>query len=154
MKNLIIRQMLPEDVPAALIIERSSFSTPWSETSFLTEVRSASSIALLAEIDGTGVGYIIVKTVADECHLYDLAVQGTHRRKGIAKALLESILAIISPGETRFFFLEVRASNLPALALYRSFGFLEYARRRAYYDHPVEDAVLMRLDLPGRQAAS
>lgn len=154
MKNLIIRQMLPEDVPTALIIERSSFSTPWSETSFLTEVRSASSIALLAETDGTGVGYIIVKTVADECHLYDLAVQGTHRRRGIAKALLESILAIISPGETRFFFLEVRASNLPALALYRSFGFLEYARRRAYYDHPVEDAVLMRLDLPGRQAAS
>ncbi len=103
MKNLIIRQMLPEDVPTALIIERSSFSTPWSETSFLTEVRSASSIALLAETDGTGVGYIIVKTVADECHLYDLAVQGTHRRRGIAKALLESILAIISPERPGFF---------------------------------------------------
>jgi len=154
MKDLTIRQMLPEDVPAALIIERSSFSTPWSETSFLTEVRSASSIALLAEINGIAAGYIIVKTVADECHLYDVAVQETHRRKGIAKALLESVLAIIAPGNVRFFFLEVRASNLSALTLYRSFGFYEYARRRSYYDHPVEDAVLMRLDLPGRQAAS
>jgi len=75
MNNLIIRQMLPEDVAAALVIERSSFSTPWSETSFFSEVRSASSIALLAEIDGICAGYIIVKTVADECHLYDLAVQ-------------------------------------------------------------------------------
>lgn len=149
MAPITIRQMLPQDVPAALAIEQLSFTTPWSATSFLAEVRSASSTALLAEIDAQCVGYIIVKQVADECHLYDLAVHDAHRRKGIAKALLQSVLDTLTQGEVRFFFLEVRASNGPALTLYASFGFREYARRRAYYDHPTEDAVLMRLDLPG-----
>lgn len=148
MTGLHIRQMLPQDVAAALVIERSSFTTPWSETSFLAEIRSASSMSLLAEIDGQCAGYIIVKQVADECHLYDLAVHDEHRRKGIATSLLQHVLDAVSTGEFRFFFLEVRASNSSALTLYSSFGFHEYARRRAYYEHPVEDAVLMRLDLP------
>jgi ribosomal-protein-alanine N-acetyltransferase len=145
--------MLPADVPAALAIEQCSFTTPWSATSFLAEVRSTSSTALLAEMDAQCVGYIVVKQVADECHLYDLAVHEEHRRKGIARALLQSVLDTLPVGNVRFFFLEVRASNQPALTLYASFGFREYARRRAYYEHPTEDAVLMRLDLPGLPTA-
>lgn len=148
MTDIHIRQMMPADVPAALDIERRSFSTPWSETSFLAEVRSMSSTALLAEINGQCAGYIIVKQVADECHLYDLAVDEQHRRKGIARDLLQSILDSLARSDMRFFFLEVRLSNRPARELYTSFGFHEYARRRAYYEHPSEDAILMRLDLP------
>jgi len=150
-QNLIIRQMQPEDVNAALVIERQSFTTPWSATSFLSEVRSPASTALIAELNSTCVGYIIVKIVADECHLYDLAVDPKLRRRGIAKALLQNVLEIIDRTTVRFFFLEVRASNDPAINLYRAIGFSEYARRRSYYEKPIEDAILMHLSLTGEK---
>jgi ribosomal-protein-alanine N-acetyltransferase len=153
MQNLIIRQMQPEDVDTALLIERQSFTTPWSATSFLSEVRSPASTALMAELNGTCVGYIIVKIVADECHLYDLAVDPKLRRRGIAKALLQNILKILDHTTVRFFFLEVRASNDPAINLYRAMGFSEYALRRSYYEKPTEDAILMRLSLTEKMPA-
>lgn len=146
-----IRQIVPDDVQALLLIERLCFSTPWSETSFLSEIRSQRTLALLAELEGQIVGYVFIQLVADECHLHDLAVHPQWQRRGIAKRLMQAALQEIEGSDKRFFFLEVRASNHAAIALYASLGFRVYATRKAYYDNPSEDASMMRLDFRMRR---
>lgn len=150
---IFLRRIVPDDVPALLAIEQLCFSTPWSQTSFLSEVRSRHSLSVLAESEGSVAGYVIVRLVADECHLHDLAVHPDRRRSGVARLLMQNLLKEVRETDTRFFFLEVRASNSAALSLYESLGFRSYAKRKAYYENPQEDAVLMRLDLNADNAA-
>ncbi|HMK44578.1 MAG TPA: ribosomal protein S18-alanine N-acetyltransferase, partial [Dissulfurispiraceae bacterium] len=108
--------------------------------------RNHNSLSLLAEIDNQVVGYIVVRIVADEAHLHDIAVHPAQRRRGIARSLMDRVLDELRTGGTRFFFLEVRKSNEAAHLFYSSFGFRAYALRRGYYASPEEDACLMRVD--------
>ncbi len=151
--DISLRQIVPDDVQSILGIETLCFSTPWSENSFLSEIRSQSSLSMLAESAGKTIGYVIVKLAADECHLHDLAVHPEWRRRGVARRLMRKALEEVRRSDARFFFLEVRTSNRTAISLYESLGFRVYAGRRAYYDNPSEDAVLMRLDFDGQHAS-
>jgi ribosomal-protein-alanine N-acetyltransferase len=93
---------------------------------------------LVAELDGVLAGFLVWRRIApDEIEILNLAVATSFRRQGIAKALLS---AVPQAG----IFLEVRASNLPARALYRSAGFTEIGIRKAYYQNPAEGAIVMR----------
>jgi ribosomal-protein-alanine N-acetyltransferase len=84
-----------------------------------------------------------------ETEVLGLAVEPCSRRKGLARALLGELLRN-RPGEC---FLEVRASNLPAQRLYSKLGFVRCGLRRAYYHHPVEDALVMRRpEIPPKDA--
>jgi ribosomal-protein-alanine N-acetyltransferase len=82
--------------------------------------------------------------VGDELHINNLAVDPHWRRRGIARTLLDAALERGRVRGARRAFLEVRASNVEALALYRRHGFEAAGIRKGYYDHPVEDAVVMR----------
>ncbi len=146
MKTIAIREMLPEDVPEIAMIERSSFSAPWSETSFYSEVYNRHSITRIAELDGMIVGYICVKQIIDECHLMDLAAHPDHRKQGIATMLLNNVIADLR-SDCRRMYLEVRASNAAAVKLYGKFGFKTVGIRKNYYMHPEEDAIIMMLTI-------
>jgi ribosomal-protein-alanine N-acetyltransferase len=90
---------------------------------------------------GTVVGFIVLrKLAADECEILNLAVKRDFRRKGVAKALVEGAIKH-TPGT---FFLEVRASNLPALELYKLLGFQQVNIRYGYYVTPSEPAIVMK----------
>lgn len=135
--------MHPYDIPEVLNIERASFTTPWSEASFFSEIQSKNSIAKIAELNGVVVAYICIKHIEDECHILNLAVHPDYRRCGIAKALLSNIIQELSEEECKFFYLEVRASNYAARRLYEKFGFKTVGIRKRYYINPTEDAVIM-----------
>ena len=79
------------------------------------------------------------KVVDEEFELLNMAVAASHRRKGHGKALLEEVLG----RHKGIWFLEVRASNTAALALYEALGFHRSGRRRDYYGAPLEDAIEM-----------
>lgn len=145
--DVSIREMFPEDVPEALRIERLSFTTPWSETSFFSEVYGQRSFTRVAECGGALVGYICMRHVADECHLLDLAVDPDYRGRGVAGMLLNSGFEAMREEGCRFLFLEVRESNLVSRKLYEKFGFRNIGTRKAYYLKPTEDAVIMMLEL-------
>lgn len=147
MNTVYIREMYPDDIPEIVSIERLSFSTPWSETSFRSEIYSRYSVTRVAELNGVIVGYICVKHVADECHLLDLAVHPDYRRRGIARALLDDVIQELRIEGCRFFYLEVRSSNYAARKLYEKFGFNMVGVRKGYYVNPAEDAVIMMLEL-------
>ncbi len=124
-------------------LERECFSTPWSEA-MLTEVLfdpQASFIVAESE-DGGVLGYAGLQVVLDEGYIDNIAVEPNARRHGVADELLD-VFCRFGEANLAFLTLEVRASNAPAIALYRKHGFEEAGRRKNYYTKPTEDAVIM-----------
>ena len=124
-------------------LERECFSTPWSEA-MLTEVlfdTQASFIVAESE-DGGVLGYAGFQVVLDEGYIDNIAVEPAARRHGVADELLD-VFCRFGEANLAFLTLEVRASNEPAIALYRKHGFEEAGRRKNYYTKPTEDAIIM-----------
>lgn len=147
MEQIFIRSMKEEDVPSVVAIERTSFSLPWSETSFLKEIRKDRSIARVAVVDGTVAGYICAESVMDEGHILNLGVHTAYRRRGIAASLVKHVIEELKSRGCRFLYLEVRASNSAARRLYAGFGFAIVGIRKNYYLAPNEDGVIMMLEI-------
>ena len=148
---LLIEPMRREDLPEVLTIEVASFALPWTEEMFENDLARADlSHALVARLADAGspppiVGYICVWVVGEELHINNVAVAPGWRRRGIAGTLLAAALERGRARGARCAFLEVRASNVGAQTLYRRNGFEPVGVRRRYYDHPIEDAVVMKL---------
>ena len=93
----------------------------------------------------------IAQVILDEGTVMNIAVRPDCRRRGVAGRLLQVFLDFAQGNRLAFLTLEVRASNYAAIALYGSRGFRGVGRRKNYYEHPREDAVIMTLDLTGEQ---
>jgi ribosomal-protein-alanine N-acetyltransferase len=143
MNAISLRDMRPADVADVAAIERSSFTTPWSENSIYSEIYGRYSITRVAELDGVIAGYVMAKLILDEGHLLDLAVHPKYRMRGIGRMLMEDVTRGLSFNGCKAFFLEVRASNAAALKLYADLGFNVVGTRKNYYKNPVEDAFIM-----------
>ena len=124
-------------------LERECFSTPWSKA-MLTEVLfdSQASFIVAESEDGGVLGYAGLQVVLDEGYIDNIAVEPNARRHGVADELLD-VFCRFGEANLAFLTLEVRASNVPAIALYRKHGFEEAGRRKNYYTKPTEDAVIM-----------
>lgn len=142
-----LRALVAEDLPAVLSIERRAFSIPWRENSFLELLKRDDTDLIAAVSGGVPIGYIACWTVLDEAELGNLAVAPDWRGAGVARTLVRRARERVRARGARQWFLEVRESNGAARKLYQSFGFEQVGRRRAYYSRPVEDALVMRLDL-------
>ncbi|MCD6181543.1 MAG: ribosomal protein S18-alanine N-acetyltransferase [Candidatus Cloacimonetes bacterium] len=139
---LLIRRMQMDDLPQVMRLEDQLFSSPWSSTMMIQELNSHE--AFVAEFHGQIAGYICCWKVLDECTITNVGVDVEVQRQGIGRRLVNFIMDRMQQEGCDEFFLEVRASNLPALALYRSIGFEVVGVRRKYYSHPVEDAMIMK----------
>jgi ribosomal-protein-alanine acetyltransferase len=93
------------------------------------------------------VGLLSGWVIEDEVEIDNLVVALAHREKGVGKQILTAALQYAWHRGGRRVFLEVRESNLPALRLYRSIGFAVIGRRRSYYANPLEDALVLALEL-------
>ncbi|NTU42379.1 MAG: ribosomal protein S18-alanine N-acetyltransferase, partial [Nitrospirales bacterium] len=124
-----------------------SFSTPWSETSFYSEVFNTHAVPLVAEDDGRIIGHVCTRYFIDEAHLLDLAVHPDYRQKGIGALLLENAFRELEAKGCRVLYLEVRVSNSSARKLYEGLGCKPIGIRKRYYLYPTEDALLMMCEL-------
>ena len=129
-------------------LERICFSVPWSRNMLAEELDNACS-AFLAALDENGrvVGYAGLLVVADEGYITNVAVHPDYRRRGIAGQLLDVFENFAVGNRLAFLTLEVRESNYGAIALYGSRGYRGVGRRRNYYEHPREDAIIMTREL-------
>ncbi|HNT57114.1 MAG TPA: ribosomal protein S18-alanine N-acetyltransferase [Syntrophales bacterium] len=144
--SLTVRKMEENDLKSVIEIERNSFKTPWSEVSFLEELRVPfchSFVALSGEVIAGSIHFAII---VDEIHLRNVAVQPGYRRGGIATFLMKTMIAYGREKGAFLGFLEVRRSNRPALRLYEKFGFRKRGIRPLYYADTCEDAVIMTAD--------
>ena len=141
--QVTIRELGYSDLPQVIAIERRAFPTPWSLAMFVLELSKPSSICLAAAqpIDGTLQGYLICSRYADVWHLMNIAVDPGLRRRGIATALLETLLE--RAGLDQEYTLEVRPNNDPAIKLYERFAFRRAGTRPRYYQDTGEDALIM-----------
>lgn len=125
-------------------LERICFSTPWSRNMLAEELDNALSAFLVALDDSNRVvGYAGLQVVLDEGYITNVAVRPECRRQGIAGKLLQVFIDFAQGNRLAFLTLEVRASNYDAIALYGSRGFRSMGRRKNYYEHPREDAIIM-----------
>ena len=125
-------------------LERICFSTPWSRNMLAEELDNACSAFLVAvDANEKVVGYAGLQVVLDEGYIANIAVFPEHRRKGVAGQLLQVFMNFAEADRLAFLTLEVRASNQAAIALYANRGFEEVGRRKNYYEHPREDAIIM-----------
>jgi len=128
-------------------LERICFSVPWSRNMLAEELDNLLSAFLVALDDNDKVvGYAGVQIILDEGYITNVAVRPECRRQGIAAKLLQVFLDFAKANELAFLTLEVRASNYDAIALYGSRGFRSVGRRKNYYEHPKEDAIIMTLE--------
>ena len=125
-------------------LERICFSAPWSRNMLAEELDNALS-AFLVALDGDGkvVGYAGLQVILDEGYITNVAVRPEWRRRGVAGKLLQVFLDFAQANRLAFLTLEVRESNYGAIALYGSRGIRSVGRRRNYYEHPREDALIM-----------
>lgn len=147
-----LRRMTPVDLESVLRVERLAFQHPWSRELFERELLHDWSTILLAVPPDTSTaapiyGFVIYWLVHDEVHILNVAVDPHQRRRGIARRLM---LGAIEQGRghcARLVTLEVRQSNMSAIALYSDLGFRAVGTRPNYYQDEGEDAVVMNLNL-------
>ena len=139
--------MTYDHIPEVAALERRCFPDPWSERLLQEQLENESAAALVAlDQEGALLGYAGLSVVLDEGYISNVAVQPHCRRQGIARALLRAFRRFALGNHLSFLTLEVRASNAAAIALYEGEGYREAGRRKNYYRHPTEDALIMTLE--------
>ncbi|MCR2815817.1 ribosomal protein S18-alanine N-acetyltransferase [Microbacterium jiangjiandongii] len=147
---MTVRAAHLDDLDAIMALERASFPTDaWSETLMRAELASPHGRYFALEQDGRLVGYAGLRAPdgAKDADVQTIAIAADARGRGYGRALLRALLDEAVTRRVAEVFLEVRADNPTAQALYVSEGFSELGRRPAYYQPDGVDAVVMRLDL-------
>ncbi len=155
--------MTEADLSAVCELEKSAYSHPWSRKHFADSLAAGyPAVMLLGETlpgevvhprrpDGQVLlGYLVAMPGVDEVHLLNITVAPSHQRQGWARCLLDALCLWSRGQRAQWLWLEVRASNLPARALYDRYGFQQVGIRKGYYpagQFQREDAVVMSLNL-------
>lgn len=141
---LLLRPMSENDLPQVENLEKECFSDPWSYgiLSDLLKSEWDESWVLLGE-DGALYGYINYRFLAGEGELMRIAVREEVRGLGYSRKLMEQMVRSAAENQILDLTLEVRAGNVPAIGLYKTYGFRKEAVRKNYYHDPEEDAFIM-----------
>lgn len=138
-------EMKEKHIAQVAALEKLCFgSEGWSEKSLAAELDNALSLWIVADDDGKVLGYVGSQTVMGETDMMNLAVCPDCRRQGIAAALIAGLIGALKLRGSCCLTLEVRASNVPAVALYKKMGFRQIGLRKNYYRNPREDALILR----------
>jgi len=142
------RAMTPADLPAVAAVERTAYAFPWSEGIFRDCLR-VGYLCRVADVDGEIVAYGVVAMGAGEAHILNLCVRSDLRGRSIGRQMLMLLLERSRQAGMTDTFLEVRPSNLHAIALYQSVGFVQVGLRKGYYqaEGGREDALVLKLGL-------
>ncbi len=145
---MLIREMTASDIAAVFAIDCQTNDFPWTKTLFEQALASTKKTTVVEE-QGEVVGFCIVSYVVGEAELLNICIATNQQGKKLGKKLLESALDQAKQSENHEMYLEVRASNVAALALYEKHDFNEIGRRKDYYPMKGgrEDAILMARSL-------
>ena len=140
MKDLQIAKR--EHLPLIAHLEAKTFTEPWSERA-LELFLSEGGFCIVCMQDDKLCAYCTVTTVLDEAQIINVATDNSFKRQGCASAVLDKVFDECSKRGIGYISLEVRESNEGAIELYRGLGFSVAGKRRAFYQNPREDALVM-----------
>lgn len=142
--------MCAADLEAVSALEAQLQAAPWSRRNFADALAGDCYVCrVLRQPETAGLcAYAVVFLVLDEAHLLVLGVAPPMQRRGLATALLQTLMQEVRTHGAQTMLLEVRRSNVAAQALYRRLGFVDLHWRRGFYpaasaDEKREDALVM-----------
>jgi ribosomal-protein-alanine N-acetyltransferase len=147
-----VRAACAADLAGVIALERATAEAPhWAEAEYAEIVGGVRRCLFVAEGEGRLLGFAVGKVIGgggeSSAELESVAVGVEARRSGVGRALCGAVAAWCREQGATMLELEVRAASVGAIALYAGLGFVPVGRRREYYRGPVDDAVLMRLEL-------
>ncbi|HET8889383.1 MAG TPA: ribosomal protein S18-alanine N-acetyltransferase [Candidatus Angelobacter sp.] len=161
-----VRPAEPSDLPRLVeIASHSATAAQWNQAEYLKlfalnqppndpqyppgcQPQSRDRTALVVEQAGAVVGFIVGQQVAEEWEIENIAVTGAARRCGLGSRLVGELLDHVRRRGGKTVFLEVRESNRAARSLYEKWAFIEVGSRKAYYQNPAEDALVLKFNFP------
>jgi ribosomal-protein-alanine N-acetyltransferase len=126
--------MLETDLSSVVSIERNSYDYPWNENIFRDCLLSGYTCVVAKKSDLI-VGYAILSSALDEAHILNFCIDKGYRNLGFGHQLLDFLINQSKVNSIEKIFLEVRPSNIKAIALYIKKGFEKIAKRPSYYRH-------------------
>ncbi len=147
-----VRPAQSQDVPGLMeIASQSVTAARWNEQAYaklFAPEAPPGLVGLVIEEDGQAMGFLVGRSVDGqgdhEWEIENVAVSGPARRRGLGSHLLGEFLRMVRDRGGREVFLEVRESNQAARKLYEKWAFVEAGRRKAYYQNPQEDALILK----------
>lgn len=145
---LRLRRMTADDLPSVLAIEAQNYGYPWSKGIFKDCFKAGYNCWVCEEMDRV-LGYSIVSVAVGEAHILNISVDPAEQGQGIGRKMLENLIEVARNKKAEAVYLEVRPSNIGALALYQNMGFNEIGVRKGYYPTETgrEDALMLALQL-------
>jgi ribosomal-protein-alanine N-acetyltransferase len=143
-----LRPMREDDLVAVHAVEERAYEFPWTLGIFRDCLRSDYPAWVLEE-GGVIIGYVLMSVAAGEAHILNVCVAPEHQGRGLGRKLVRAILHVARGRGAERMFLEVRPSNVGAIALYHDEGFNEIGRRPRYYParDGREDAIVMAMEI-------
>lgn len=142
-----IRRLRREDVADVAELERKIFSDAWSERAILETLDQKQTMLLAAYEDKKMIGYVILYYVLEDGEIARIAVADGYRRQGVATLMLREMAILCRDIGVSKILLDVRESNVAAYAFYERRGFVRDGIRKNFYSNPVENAILMSLEI-------
>lgn len=132
------------DLDEVLAIESRVCPFPWGRGNFADSMTSGYQCRV-CRVDGELVGYFVLMLALEDAHLLSISVGEKRQRMGFGARLLNKAMSVARGSGARTLLLEVRPSNVKALAMYRHFGFRQIGVRRGYYpaEGGREDALVL-----------
>lgn len=141
--SVSLRKLNCDDGKSVHDLATASFSAPWSQETIDAMLKRENALLLGGFLGDKLVGFTALEWVLDEGSLTEIAVLKECRGQGIANMLMSELIKTAQEKNLAFITLEVRESNIPAISLYKKFGFREVGVRKNYYKNPTENALLM-----------
>ena len=145
--DFLVRPFEEADIAPIAALEAKCFSAPWNETMVREAAAHPCFFYLVALADGHFAGYVGIMCVPPEGELANLAVEPALRRRGVGRALLSALEETLAARGVTSVYLDVRASNRGAQALYESVGYEQVGLRRGFYENPREDGLVYRKNI-------
>lgn len=142
-----IRWMPRRDMTRVLGIEERCFEFPWSEMDFVRCLRNRNAIGMVVEHDGNVIGFVIYELHKERLHILNMAVHPDYQRQGVGRAIVAKLTSKLEHDRRNRILLEVRESNLTALAFLRHCGFEAKRIMPNFYQETTDDAYLMEYRL-------
>ena len=137
------RRSIPADATGIARLEEEIFSDAWSYRDIQDLICTEGAMCFSAVDEGEVVAYVIGRLIAPEGEIYRVAVKPERRKRGIGYRLLDYAVKTSRGKGLERLFLEVRSQNIPAINLYKAYGFAEIGIRKNYYKDPKDDAIVM-----------
>ena len=142
------RRMRAEDLDRVVAIEAVAYPFPWSRAIFSDCLRAGYDCCVLVDAADV-IGYGVLSSGANEAHILNVCVAFAEQSRGHGRRIVKRLLDLARCQRSERVFLEVRPSNVHAIALYESIGFNEFGRRPNYYPtkRGREDALVMAMEM-------